>query len=156
MRDQLERLGCTFDWERELSTCDPSYYRWTQAFFVRLAEAGLAYQREAVVNWDPVDQTVLADEQVMQAGEGQEYLLTREHQCNAICSRSGRIHFDLRLYVPMYRSTTPVALGVPERRWSAARCGSGSSAPPPSPRPSTTASTTRLFTTGGTSPSTPT
>ena len=64
MRSQLRRLGCTFDWERELSTCDPAYHRWTQSFFVRLMKAGLAYRREAVVNWDPVDQTVLADEQV--------------------------------------------------------------------------------------------
>ena len=64
MRTQLERLGCLFDWERELATCDPAYYKWTQYFFLRFLEAGLAYQEEAVVNWDPVDQTVLADEQV--------------------------------------------------------------------------------------------
>ncbi len=65
MRAQLDKLGCCFDWEeRELSTCHPGYYKWTQVFFVKLMEAGLAYQREAVVNWDPVDQTVLADEQV--------------------------------------------------------------------------------------------
>ena len=65
MRTQLDRLGCIFDWEdRELATCDPEYYRWTQYIFLRMYEAGLAYQQEAVVNWDPVDQTVLADEQV--------------------------------------------------------------------------------------------
>lgn len=64
MRAQFERLGCSFDWPHEVATCEPSYYRWTQWLFVRLHAAGLAYQREALVNWDPVDGTVLADEQV--------------------------------------------------------------------------------------------
>lgn len=64
MKLQLDKLGCQFDWEREVSTCEPSYYRWTQQIFLWLHERGLAYQRDAVVNWDPVDQTVLADEQV--------------------------------------------------------------------------------------------
>jgi len=64
MKRQLDKLGCTFDWEREVKTCDPSYYKWTQWIFLKLLEKGLAYRREAVVNWDPVDQTVLADEQV--------------------------------------------------------------------------------------------
>lgn len=64
MRVQLEDLGCSFDWTRELSTCDPSYYKWTQWLFLKLHKEGLAYQKEALVNWDPVDQTVLANEQV--------------------------------------------------------------------------------------------
>ncbi len=64
MRDQFFKLGCAFDWDREVSTCDPAYYKWTQSFFVKMMERGLVYQKEAVVNWDPVDQTVLADEQV--------------------------------------------------------------------------------------------
>ncbi|XP_041963172.1 probable leucine--tRNA ligase, mitochondrial isoform X1 [Alosa sapidissima] len=68
MREQLDSLGLCFNWDREVTTCLPDYYRWTQFLFVKLFEAGLAYQKEAVVNWDPVDQTVLADEQVDEAG----------------------------------------------------------------------------------------
>lgn len=64
MKDQLTQLGCSFDWQAELTTCDPSYYKWTQKLFLMLYEAGLVYQREATVNWDPVDNTVLAHEQV--------------------------------------------------------------------------------------------
>jgi len=64
MKDQLKRLGCSFDWNHELSTCSPQYYKWTQNLFLMLHRHGLAYQNEALVNWDPVDKTVLADEQV--------------------------------------------------------------------------------------------
>ncbi|KAM6967529.1 leucine--tRNA ligase, mitochondrial [Aplochiton taeniatus] len=64
MREQLDSLGLCFNWDREVTTCLPDYYRWTQYLFVKLFKAGLAYQKEALVNWDPVDQTVLADEQV--------------------------------------------------------------------------------------------
>lgn len=65
MRDQLLRLGNAYDWRREITTCDPKYYRWEQWFFIKLFERGLAYKKNAVVNWDPVDQTVLANEQVI-------------------------------------------------------------------------------------------
>lgn len=64
MRDQLKQLGISFDWSKELATCSPDYYRWTQWIFLEFFKAGLAYQKEATVNWDPIDQTVLANEQV--------------------------------------------------------------------------------------------
>jgi len=65
MRGQLKRLGYAYDWDREVTTCSPDYYRWEQWFFTRLFRKGLAYKKNAVVNWDPVDQTVLANEQVI-------------------------------------------------------------------------------------------
>ncbi|WP_018232108.1 leucine--tRNA ligase [Thioalkalivibrio thiocyanodenitrificans] len=65
MRGQLKRLGFGYDWDRELATCRPEYYRWEQWLFTRLMKKGLAYKKTAMVNWDPVDQTVLANEQVI-------------------------------------------------------------------------------------------
>lgn len=65
MRNQMKRLGFAYDWNRELTTCSPQYYRWEQWFFLKLLEKGLVYKKNAEVNWDPVDQTVLANEQVV-------------------------------------------------------------------------------------------
>ena len=65
MRAQLKRLGFGYDWGRELATCRPDYYRWEQWFFLELFRKGLVYKKTALVNWDPVDQTVLANEQVI-------------------------------------------------------------------------------------------
>ncbi|MFT6102947.1 MAG: leucyl-tRNA synthetase, partial [Candidatus Endobugula sp.] len=65
MKQQLNSLGFGFDWSRELATCQPSYYKWEQWFFTRLYEKGLVYKKMSTVNWDPVDKTVLANEQVI-------------------------------------------------------------------------------------------
>ncbi|KAF7987914.1 hypothetical protein HCN44_003777 [Aphidius gifuensis] len=64
MKEQLKRMGCDFDWQRELTTCDKNYYKWTQELFLKLYKKNLTYQNESYVNWDPIDKTVLADEQV--------------------------------------------------------------------------------------------
>ena len=66
MRKQMQSLGFAIDWQRELATCDPAYYRWNQWLFLRMRESGIAYRRTGLVNWDPVDQTVLANEQVIE------------------------------------------------------------------------------------------
>ena len=65
MRTQLQSMGLSLDWSREIATCHPEYYRHEQAMFLDMLEAGLVYRKEASVNWDPVDQTVLANEQVI-------------------------------------------------------------------------------------------
>jgi leucyl-tRNA synthetase len=65
MTNQFKQLGLAYDWSRELATCDPKYYKWEQLIFTKLLEKGLVYRKDATVNWDPVDQTVLANEQVI-------------------------------------------------------------------------------------------
>jgi len=65
MKKQLKSLGFAYDWEREVTTCQPDYYRWEQWFFTELVKKDLAYKKMSVVNWDPVDCTVLANEQVV-------------------------------------------------------------------------------------------
>jgi len=66
MKQQLQSLGFGLDWERELATCQPEYYKWNQWLFLRMLEKGIAYKKTQIVNWDPVDQTVLANEQVIE------------------------------------------------------------------------------------------
>lgn len=68
MSTTLKKMGVLYDWDRELATCLPTYYKWTQWLFLRLYQRGLAYRKEAIVNWDPVDQTVVANEQVDSEG----------------------------------------------------------------------------------------
>ena len=69
MKFQLKKLGLSIDWEREISTCSPDYYKYQQIFFLELFDKGLVYRKESYVNWDPIDQTVLANEQVIE-GKG--------------------------------------------------------------------------------------
>jgi leucyl-tRNA synthetase len=68
MRSQLKKLGLSIDWDLEVATCSPTYYRWTQWIFLKFYQAGLAYQKDGMVNWDPIDLTVLANEQVDSEG----------------------------------------------------------------------------------------
>ncbi|KAJ3120072.1 hypothetical protein HK098_004893 [Nowakowskiella sp. JEL0407] len=68
MKTQLKMMDISFDWEREIATCDPEYYKWTQKIFIEMFKAGLCYQKKAAVNWDPVDKTVLSNEQVDNQG----------------------------------------------------------------------------------------
>ena len=65
MKSQLERLGFSYDWSKELKTCDPNYFKWEQEIFTMLQKRGLVYRKKSLVNWDPVDETVLANEQVI-------------------------------------------------------------------------------------------
>src|SRR6186713_3204297 len=65
MKRQMQAMGLAIDWSRELATCDPEYYRWNQWLFLRMLEKGIAYRKTGTVNWDPEDQTVLANEQVI-------------------------------------------------------------------------------------------
>src|SRR5690554_3270280 len=65
MKGQLQSLGFALDWEREFATCQPAYYRWNQWMYLRMLERGIAYQKNGTVSWDPIDQTVLANEQVI-------------------------------------------------------------------------------------------
>ncbi|RNA40230.1 putative leucine--tRNA mitochondrial [Brachionus plicatilis] len=69
MKNQLKELSLSFDWNRELSTCRPSYYKWTQYLFLQMYQKGIVFKKEALVNWDPVDKTVLANEQIDENGK---------------------------------------------------------------------------------------
>ena len=78
MEEQFAQMGAMFDWSKKVVTCDPEYYRWNQWFFLKMWERGLAYRKESFVNWDPVDQTVLANEQVVDGrGERSGALIER-------------------------------------------------------------------------------
>ncbi len=93
MKGQLQALGFAFDWSREIATCEPSYYRWNQWLFLQMLEKGIAYRKTGVVNWDPVDQTVLANEQVIDGRgwrTGAHRREARDPACTTWRSRSTR------------------------------------------------------------------
>jgi len=71
MRTQLKSMGASFDWSREIATCSPEYYKWTQSLFLKLFTAGLVQKKTTTVNWDPIDKTVLANEQVLPDGRAE-------------------------------------------------------------------------------------
>ena len=88
MRKQLQQIGFAYDWRREINSCHEDYYRWEQWFFIRLMEKGIAYRKNAIVNWDPVDQTVLANEQVVDG---------RGWRSNALVERRSMPQWFLRI-----------------------------------------------------------
>ena len=88
MKAQLKRLGFALDWTRELSTCEPDYYGHEQALFLDLLAAGLVYRKESAVNWDPVDMTVLANEQVIDGRGGDRARWSRSASSTSGSSRS--------------------------------------------------------------------
>jgi len=109
MRAQLQRLGLSIDWSREVATCHTAYYRWTQWLFLQFLEGGLAYQKEATVNWDPIDQTVLANEQV--DGEG------RSWRSGALVEKRKLRQWFLKItaYADQLLDDLPKLAGWPER-----------------------------------------
>ena len=109
MRDQLKRLGLSIDWNRELATCHSDYYRWTQWLFLQFFDAGLAYQNDATVNWDPIDKTVLANEQV--DGEG------RSWRSGALVEKRKLRQWFLKItdYADQLLDDLPMLEGWPER-----------------------------------------
>lgn len=82
MRDQLKSIGLSYDWSREIATCSPDYYRHEQKFFLSMLEKGLCYRKESTVNWDPVDQTVLANEQVIEGRGWRSGALVEQKKLN--------------------------------------------------------------------------
>ena len=108
MRDQLKRLGFGYDWSREIATCQPEYYRWEQWLFTRLYARGLAYKATAPVNWCPVDQTVLANEQVIDG---------RCWRCDSLVERREIPQWFLRItaYADELLAGLERLLGWPER-----------------------------------------
>ena len=78
MRSQLKKLGLSIDWDKEISTCSSDYYKHQQEFFLELYDKGLVYRKESYVNWDPIDNTVLANEQVLMARDGAQVQLLKE------------------------------------------------------------------------------
>ena len=109
MRGQLQRLGLSIDWDREVATCHAEYYRWTQWLFLQFLDAGLAYQSEALVNWDPIDQTVLANEQVDADG--------RSWRSGALVEKRRLRQWFLRItaYAAELLDSLPALEGWPER-----------------------------------------
>ena len=113
MKEELNRLGVSIDWSREFATCDPEYYGRQQAWFLRLWKKGLVYRKEGLVNWDPVDMTVLANEQVIDG---------RGWRSDAPVERRKLNQWFMR--ITDYAEAS-VALGRPGRPWIAGptRCG---------------------------------
>jgi len=114
MKSQMKPLGLAFDWTRELATCDPSYYKWNQWFFLKMLEKGIAYKKTQIVNWDPVDQTVLANEQVVDGRGWRSNAIVEKRQIPGYYLAI--THYAEELLAGVNDSTAPHYLeGWPER-----------------------------------------
>jgi len=114
MKSQMKPLGLAFDWTRELATCDPSYYKWNQWFFLKMLEKGIAYKKTQIVNWDPVDQTVLANEQVVDGRGWRSNAIVEKRQIPGYFLAI--THYAEELLAGVNDSTAPHYLeGWPER-----------------------------------------
>src|SRR6476620_6519652 len=80
MKRQMQSMGLAIDWSREVAACDPSYYKWNQWMFLKMLEKGIIYKKTGTVNWDPVDQTVLANEQVIDGRGGRSGALIEKRE----------------------------------------------------------------------------
>ncbi|MGC4029737.1 MAG: leucine--tRNA ligase [Steroidobacteraceae bacterium] len=108
MKGQLQSLGLAIDWGRELATCDPDYYRWNQWLFLRMLEKGIAYKKTGTVNWDPVDQTVLANEQVIDGRGWRTGALVEKREIPMY-------YFGITRYAGELRAALDALPGWPER-----------------------------------------
>jgi leucyl-tRNA synthetase len=108
MRKQLQSLGFAIDWSRELATCQPEYYKWNQWLFLRMLEKGIAYKKTQVVNWDPVDQTVLANEQVIDGRGWRTGALVEKREIPGY-------YFNITGYAPQLLDDLNKLTGWPER-----------------------------------------
>ncbi|MGJ8619213.1 MAG: leucine--tRNA ligase [Methylophilaceae bacterium] len=108
MRTQLKSLGFAIDWSRELATCQPEYYKWNQWLFLRMLEKGIAYKKTQTVNWDPVDQTVLANEQVIEGRGWRTGALVEKREIPGY-------YFNITSYAPQLLDDLDKLTGWPER-----------------------------------------
>ncbi len=108
MRSQLKSLGFAIDWSRELATCQPEYYKWNQWLFLRMLEKGIAYKKTQTVNWDPIDQTVLANEQVIDGRGWRTGALVEKREIPGY-------YFNITSYAPQLLDDLDKLTGWPER-----------------------------------------
>ena len=116
MKNQLLQMKLTFDWSREIDTSQPDYFKWTQFIFLRLFQAGLVKRKRAIVNWDPVDKTVVANEQVLRDG--------RAERSGALVQRASLIQYFIsiteyqrRLYDDLEHLDWPEYIKEQQRNW---------------------------------------
>ncbi|MDM8559718.1 leucine--tRNA ligase [Candidatus Parabeggiatoa sp. HSG14] len=117
MRNQLKRLGLGYDWDRELATCNTDYYRWEQWLFIQLYKKGLVYKKTAPVNWDPVDQTVLANEQVINGRGWRSDAIVERREISQWFAKITDYAEELLLGLEKLENGWPDAVRIMQRHW---------------------------------------